>query len=118
MSLRPGIGANFMHDVASTLMSFNLEQSQADVPSALRHGSRTLPLGRYLRRRLRLLTGKQENASEEILQSLAEEMRPLLEAAKSDPDNPSLRSQIVKKSRQTVLNMSAKNLLKRKKDVL
>lgn len=81
MSLRPGIGADFMHDVASTLLEFNLENTQDDVPSSLRHGSRNLPLGRYLRRRLRTLVGKEANAPQATLDAIAEEMRPLREIA-------------------------------------
>lgn len=81
MSLRPGIGLNAMHDVASTLLQFNLEQSQTDVPVSLRHGTRMLPLGRYLRRKLRLMTGKEENAPQQVIDALAEEVRPLREAA-------------------------------------
>lgn len=56
MSLRPGIGALAVPDLAAT---FNDDIGSAfiartgDVPSTLRHGSRTLPLGRYLRRKLR-----------------------------------------------------------------
>lgn len=118
MSLRPGIGAFFMHDVASELLKLDLEQTQADVPSALRHGSRQLPLGRYLRRRLRLLTGKEVDAPETEKIKYQEEMRPLLEAAKTDSENPSLKSQILKKNKQAVLNMTARNALKGKKDKL
>lgn len=53
MSLRPGIGALAVPAVAKTLRQFNLDKSQADVPSALRHGKKILPLGRYLRQKLR-----------------------------------------------------------------
>lgn len=64
MSLRPGIGADAMHDAASTLLEFNLVEAQGDVPSALRHGKRILPLGRYLRRRLRTLSTGSPDAPE------------------------------------------------------
>lgn len=109
MSLRPGIGHDFMHEVASTMLSFNLDQSQADVPSALRHGNRTLPLGRYLRNKLRTMIGKEGKAPQETLDEQAEEMRPLLEAARADPENPSLRGQIVKASKSKVLQMEARS---------
>lgn len=56
MSLRPGIGADAMVDVASTLKA--ISYGGDDVPSSLRHGSRELPLGRYLVRRLRVLMGR------------------------------------------------------------
>lgn len=48
MSLRPGIGAAAMWDVASVMMQYKL----AEIPMGLRHGSKILPLGRYLRAKL------------------------------------------------------------------
>lgn len=57
MSLKPGIGADFMHEVASSHMEFNLASREVDVPSTLRHGGRMLPLGPYLTRKLRTYVG-------------------------------------------------------------
>lgn len=116
MSNRPGIGAWFMDDYASTLMEFNLEDAESDVPSALRHGKRLMPLGRYLRRRLRSRLGKDEKAPQATLDAAAEEMRPLLEAAKRDAENPSLKSQILKSNAQQVSNMLGRRaIFERKK---
>jgi hypothetical protein len=60
MSLRPGIGAKAMEDVARSLTSQHgvkaLIENQ-DVPTTLRHGSKLMPLGRYLTRRLRNESG-------------------------------------------------------------
>lgn len=81
MSNRPGIGLNAMHELASELMRYDLHKSQADVPSALRHGARQMPLGRYLRRKLRVLVGKEEKAPESVLQELKKEMFAVYEAA-------------------------------------
>lgn len=57
MSLRPvGIGAQAMGDVARCISNeagLEFIVQNGDVPSVLRHGKRMLPLGRYLRRRLR-----------------------------------------------------------------
>lgn len=56
MSLRPGIGASAMGDVGRSLSSeagLDWVAVNGDVPAVLRHGKRLLPLGRYLRRRLR-----------------------------------------------------------------
>lgn len=56
MSLRPGIGRLAVSDIAKSLSSSagqGFIQSNGDVPSALRHGRKMLPLGRYLRRELR-----------------------------------------------------------------
>lgn len=84
MSRMPGIGVGAMHEVASQFMKFNLEEREADVPSALRHGNRLMPLGRHLRRKLRAMVGKDEKAPQATLDKMAEEMRPLLEATKVD----------------------------------
>lgn len=81
MSNRPGIGQSAMHEVASQLMRFNLDTSQPDVPSALRHGSRVLPLGRYLHRSLRELVGHEKETPEAVKAKMAEELRPVREAA-------------------------------------
>lgn len=76
-----GLGKSALWEVASQLMHFNLDNTQGDVPVALRHGSRKLPLGRYLRRELRAMIGKEKNAPEYTMAKIQEEMRPLREAA-------------------------------------
>lgn len=64
MSLRRGIGAEAMKDVARSLQSCSagagLISSSGDVPSALRVGSKPMPLGRYLTRCLRHEMGFEE----------------------------------------------------------
>lgn len=86
MSNRPGIGANFMHYAASAMLEFNLEQNAGDVPSHLRHGKKLLPLGRYLRRKLRTYVGLPEETPQQILQKLFEEMQPLRDLAQAASD--------------------------------
>jgi len=81
MSLKPGIGAGFIPEVASALLTHNLEEL-TDVPTSLRHGSRVEPLGRYLTRQLRLQVGKDPNVPMEVIQEAQEKMRPLQEAAR------------------------------------
>lgn len=81
MSNRPGIGHDAMEELSATLLKLDLDQLQGDVPVTLAHGTRELPLGRYLRRKLRKLMGKDENTPQEILDQMAETMRPLREAA-------------------------------------
>lgn len=80
MSLRPGIGADAMHNVARTIGSFKLAES-GDVPSALRNGSRILPLGRYLHERLRSVVGVTDEGKALSLAEWREELRELREAA-------------------------------------
>lgn len=81
MSLRPGIGYNMMHEVASTLMEHNLERNLLDVPTVLTHGRSNLPLGRYLRRSLRKLIGRSPDAPHAALEIQKAKLHPLRKAA-------------------------------------
>lgn len=56
MSLNPGIGAAAMDSVADILYTRHGSAELArlgDVPSVLKHGDKSFPLGRYLKRKLR-----------------------------------------------------------------
>lgn len=56
MSLNPGIGARAMDSVAELLYTKHGSRELAelgDVPGVLRHGDKSFPLGRYLKRKLR-----------------------------------------------------------------
>lgn len=81
MSNRPGLGAGIVDEIASTLMQHRLEDVIEDVPLVLRHGKKIMPLGKYLRRRLRTRIGREANAPQSILDKMEEEVRPLREAA-------------------------------------
>lgn len=73
-----GIGYGAMHDVADTFLTFNLEKREADVPSALRSGRSTfMPLGKYLRRHLRMMVGRDEKIPDEVLAAYQAEVRDL-----------------------------------------
>lgn len=118
MSLRPGIGHDFMHEVASTYLQYQtaFEATQADVPSALRVGSRSQPLGRYLRRTLRKLVGKGPNAPEEAIRQYQEEVLPLLIASK-DTD-AGLQTAIIKRYAQKILNQKSRAKLRKQRKTL
>lgn len=73
MSLNPGIGAGAMHNVASAIMQYGLEERE-DVPIGLRYGAKVMPLGKYLRRRLRKLVGRDPQAPPEALQKLTNQL--------------------------------------------
>lgn len=107
-SLRPGIGQSAMHEVASQLMAFNLEESQGDVPSSLRIGKRVMPLGRYLRRELRKMVGHAPEAPQATLDAMAKQMRPLREAQMAYPGKKSFASVITEAADQAVLNMETR----------
>lgn len=81
MSLRPGIGAGFVPEIAASLIAHNLEYSIEDVPVALRHGKRLLPLGRYLRGRLREAIGRDKKTPQAVLQAQAAELSAMRKIA-------------------------------------
>lgn len=111
MSLKPGIGADSLHDVASVLLALDLEQTEVDVPSSLRHGSRVLPLGRYLHRRLRLLVGRDPSTPPEVLLELQKKMLPLLEAARQSSETPSVKAQLALKNKGRMAQVKARSKL-------
>jgi len=80
MSNRPGIGALFMDEVASSLMEH--EWDEDDVPVSLAHGKgRYKPLGRYLRQQLRLKVGRSKDVPEEAKKKVARDMSEMQEFA-------------------------------------
>jgi len=123
MSLRPGIGADAIHDIASTHLEHNIVETQGDVVSALRANGKTLPLGRYLTRRLRRYVGIPENAPAITLARMAEQMHDVLENSKIvqevEGQNPysaeKLRRGIIEKGHQTNLNIAARNKIYKQK---
>jgi len=83
MSLKPGIGAGFMPEVASVLLTHNLDSTLSDVPTCLQHGRSVRPLGRYLTRKLREQIGRSPDAPESSIQKQMERLRPVQEMAKA-----------------------------------
>ncbi|UIB81457.1 replication initiator protein [Flyfo microvirus Tbat2_151] len=118
MSLKPGIGADMMFEVASTLMALNLEDTQDDVPSSLRHGSRSLPLGRYLRKKLRTYVGKDEKAPQSTIEKMGEKLLPMREAARNSKTQPSFKKEVVDAHKQGRRNQEAKSKVFKKRGSL
>ncbi|QGH72370.1 MAG: replication associated protein [Microviridae sp. ctQch27] len=81
MSLKPGIGAGVSSEVASLILEFDYEDVLEDVPSTLQHEMKELPLGRYLRRRIRAEIGWAPQAPRVVREKLLEEMRFVQKAA-------------------------------------
>lgn len=81
MSLNPGIGAHAMDEVAELLYTKHGSRELAelgDVPSVLKHGSKSFPLGRYLKRKLREKMDIPElGTSHPALQEQREELQAL-----------------------------------------
>lgn len=78
MSRRPGIGSGAAPAIVQALEAFNLDKSQTDVPSALRHGNKILPLGRYMRRLLRQALTGDPNATPDSQIERSKEMLAVL----------------------------------------
>jgi len=114
MSNRPGIGADMMHEVASTLLNFNLETTQTDVPVSLRHGSRMLPLGRYLQGKLRSYVGKDPGAPETIKQEREADLQRLRDAASSRGKGFGVRGQYLEENLQRLRQVAARQRFNRK----
>lgn len=117
MSLRPGVARDAMHEVASELMRYDLDERLSDVPVSLRHGKKKeLPLGRYLRQNLRVMIGKDKNAPEASLEERALELRQLREEAFA-LDKP-LAAFIQEKSKGAIVGVIARSHIRRKRSVL
>lgn len=104
-----GLGSGSIDQIAETLRKFNLDQSMADVPSALQHGKKIFPLGRYLRRKLRKALGRDENAPPETLRELAKELQALRQIQQSNPVFKPLSHYIQEKDRQRSASIEAKS---------
>lgn len=112
MSLKPGIGFSAMHEVASQLMVYRLEGRLVDVPGQLRHGSKLLPLGRYLQRSLRRMVGHDEATPVEVLEQYEAEMSDVQEAAFDS--SQSFAKAIVEANEQRRLRLYGRENLRRK----
>lgn len=115
MSLRPGIGAQFVPEIASTLMTFNLERTQGDVPVTLRHGNRELPLGRYLRQKLREHVGKEKQAprDEKKEQEMLDVRR---RAIQNKETGGSFKKQLVQEAQGKVASLKARSRIFKKRN--
>lgn len=81
-SLKPGLGAGMIPYLAA--IPFSLETGTDDVPSSVRHGPKSLPLGRYLMQRWRVHIGREKTMPKETqLKIDAETLYPLRILAKN-----------------------------------
>lgn len=118
MSLKPGIGADFMHEIGSTLLEFDLAEKQGDVPSSLRHGTRIMPLGRYLRGKLRETQGMDKKAPQCTIDEAQQRLQPLREAARASTETPSFKQQVIKAADESVKQMENKSRIYKRRNVL
>lgn len=136
MSNRPGLGVYALKGIADALLSehgeaFNTED--CDVPTSVDYGNRSLPLGRYLREKLRVLIDAEEEVTEfgEVVfkgkkattSRMAQELRDLWKAAQDDPKvsgdaKASIKHFFVEYHRQTVINAESIAKARKRRKVL
>lgn len=121
MSRRPGIGALALPELTSFVTS-NLGAddllNSGDVPSVLRHGSKKMPLGRYLRNKLRESAGlNTEKIKEENLKKFKQEMQSMFENCFSNPKNKSksFKKVLLEENKQKVSNLESRENIYKKK---
>lgn len=117
MSLKPGIGATAMEDLADVLTTKHgceLITNIGDVPMSLQHGNKSLPLGRYLRRKLReTLDFETTGGQETLIRKQTAEMRDMLKDALP---TPFFRAQaLIAKNKQKVRSIETKAKIYSKK---
>lgn len=117
MSRNPGLGVGAMHDVADVLMRFNLEASQSDVPVTLAHGKKELPLGRFLRTKLRQMIGNDPNAPPEVVLKQQTEMLVLQQNSIDNKEAKSLKKIVTERDQGKIANIETREkiLSQRKK---
>lgn len=110
MSNRPGLGAGAIPRIAEVIRTYYIpDENRADVPSALRHGGKMRPLGRYLQGKLRTELGFSSDKAPDIArQQQAQEMRPLREAARASSDAPSLKQQLEARDKGKIATYEAR----------
>lgn len=119
MSLKPGLGYDMMHEVASTLMQFNSERScEGDVPVTLAHGKTQMPLGRYLRAKLRLMSGLGDSVPDEVKLANQKKMHALYTDALRDPAFVSIKDVLTAVDDGKVAAMEARSRIFKKRNTL
>lgn len=119
MSLRPGIGASAVLEVAQKLLDYDLDEKLVDPPGYLDHGRKRLPLGRYLHGRLREMLGRSKSAPVEVINEIQAELLPLWNYACEIAETPQaiesvFANLLTKEDDQRVLQMTARQKLLRK----
>jgi hypothetical protein len=122
MSRKPGIGANAIEDLAETIFSKHGKLTfteYGDVPISLKHGKRQLPLGKYLREKLREAIGSDDLPKEMSLQAYTEEMLLMYKDYLDDPEIPKenklgFKQFIQQRDAQKIENIEKRSQLNRK----
>lgn len=105
-----------MPELADIALRFDLKKTHGDVPSAVRHGMKILPLGRYLRGKLREQVGMAKTAPPSTLDALQEGLRPLREASFSN--SSSFQAAVIDFNKGAVESVEAKARIRKKRGSL
>lgn len=125
MSTRPGIGVPALGAIVEALRTQTGKEfftEEGDVPTSLFYGERSLPLGRFLRQKLRCLLDMEEvdeygefvfKGKIATTDKMASELRALWKDAQSDPQvsadaKASIRHFFIESNRQAVINAETK----------
>lgn len=115
-SRRPGVGFPGVVALAKTITQHVDPRELVDVPQFVNQGKNNpLPLGRYIRNKLRLALHLPEGAPDEVLrQAWFEQVLPVLEMAKANNESPSLRQAFAAVNAAYEAKLRAKMGLERK----
>ena len=116
MSLKNGgIGIKALGPVKDTLIGHGLDV-YADVPHGIRHGTKVMPLDKYMRRQLRKSLGRPLQAPDQVTHAYSIEMLPLLEASRSS--EKSVKALVLERDEQKIRDLEAKALIFKNRDKL
>lgn len=112
MSRRPGIGALAVPDIKAVLDSEfgkQLVDKEGDVPFSLAHGRRSIPLGRYLRCKLREGYDNSDKMKEDTRWKFMDEMKLLYESRLEKGKWKSFRSILEEEYGQSIKNLETRD---------
>lgn len=117
-SLKPGIGFGVLDALAYVITRYKLLTPEGDVPVTLRHGSMEWPLGRYLRRKLRVRLGLDERSPNVLSPEAAykafienHHLQAMWSNSISDKENPSPKFQLLKAAKSALDQIEARHKL-------
>lgn len=126
-SRRPGIGYGAVPSIVNSLTSehgCDLLVQEGDVPFLLRHGPKKMPLGRYMRTKLREVYGFSDTRTpSELLFKAKEEMSRVYEDFKARPENAGEKEGVIwrrwcESKMQAIVNFETKHKIYSKKGIL
>jgi hypothetical protein len=126
MSRRPGIGAKEIDKVADAIFSQHGKHAlteHGDVPVSLTHGTKSMPLGRYLRDQIRKEIGSDDTPQEMAKTAYLQELHTMWADHIKDPNIPkeqklSLKHFLKHQNEQKILNIETKHDLTKRKKLL